>query len=248
MTAVPELELEVAADPGEVAARAAEHVAAGVTTAVADRGHACVAFSGGSTPAAMLAALTRLDVPWTCVDVFQVDERVAPDGHADRNITMLREHLVEGAGLAHHRLRPIPVGEVFDGLDPDLAAARYADELASVCGRPPVLDLVHLGLGDDGHTASLVPGDPAVDVVDRDVAATDIYRGRRRVTLTRPALGRARARLWVVAGASKAAVVAQLVAGDRSIPAGRVERRASVLVADQAAARHLRARRFDPSG
>lgn len=197
---------------------------------VADRGRFALAVSGGSTPMRMLRALTLEDVPWDRVDLLQVDERVAPDGAADRNLTALRESLPAPA-----RVHPMPV----ERGDLEAAAKRYAETLASVAGSPPVLDLVHLGLGDDGHTASLVPGDPVLDVRDREVAISGPYQGRRRMTLTYPALDRARQVLWLVTGEGKAAMLARLHAGDAAIPAGRVRATRATVFADHAAAAEI---------
>ena len=178
----------------------------------------------------MLRALTLEDVPWDRVDLLQVDERVAPDGGDDRNLTALRESLTAPA-----RVHPMPV----ERDDLEAAAKRYAATLASVAGSPPVLDLVHLGLGDDGHTASLVPGDPVLDVRDREVAISGPYQGRRRMTLTYPALDRARQVLWLVTGEGKAAMLARLHAGDAAIPAGRVRAVRAAVFADHAAAAEI---------
>ncbi len=136
----------------------------------------------------MLAALGQFEVAWDHVVVYQVDERIAPGGDPARNLTSLMAAL---PGHAH--VRPMPVES------PDL----YVAALEYAAGLPACFDLVHLGVGDDGHTASLVPGDPVLDVVDRDVAITGTYRGHRRMTLTFPVLDRARRALWLVAGASK---------------------------------------------
>jgi 6-phosphogluconolactonase len=149
--------------------------------------------------------------------VFQVDERVAPAGHADRNLTHLRESLLEHAPLCPEQILAMPVEVV----DLDRAASEYAKTLQRECGSPAVLDLVHLGLGPDGHTASLVPGDPMLDVRDRDVAVTGPYQGRYRMTLTYPALNRAREVLWVVTGAEKGQMLRRLLQCDADIPAGR---------------------------
>jgi 6-phosphogluconolactonase/glucosamine-6-phosphate isomerase/deaminase len=166
------------------------------------------------------------------VQLFQVDERVAPAGDPDRNWTQLAASLLERVALAPEQLHPMPVEE------PELAAAarRYATTLRSVAGSPAVLDLVHLGLGPDGHTASLVPGDPALAVADADVALAGPYQGRRRMTLTYAALDRARRVLWLVTGADKREMLARLLRGDRSIPAGRVRADAAIAIADRAAA------------
>jgi 6-phosphogluconolactonase len=180
----------------------------------------------------MLEALAAEQVPWVSVHLFQVDERVAPAGHADRNLTHIQERLGGRAPLDPSHLHAMPVEDA----DLDAAAGRYAAELRTVTGSPPVLDLVHLGLGPDGHTASLVPGDPALEVVDADVALTGPYQGRRRMTLTFPALDRARRVLWVVTGAEKAAIVSRLRVGDGSIPSGRVRAERALLLLDSAAA------------
>jgi 6-phosphogluconolactonase len=215
-------DLEVSPDPAAVAGRAAGYVAARARAAVADHGRFTFAVSGGHTPWAMFAELARQDVPWSAVELFQVDERVAPDGDPDRNLTHLRESI----GDAPARVHPMPVN------DPDLdkAAAAYAT------GLPERLDLVHLGLGPDGHTASLVPGDPVLEVTDELVAVTQAYQGHRRMTLTYPALARADQLLWLIAGADKRDPLAKLLAGDESIPAGRVQAARSLVLADAAAA------------
>ena len=126
---------------------------------------------------------------------------------------------------------------------PDLeaAAARYAATLGAIAGTPPVLDLVHLGLGPDGHTASLVPGDPVLEVTTADVALTGIYQKKRRMTLTYPIINRSRRILWLVTGSEKVEMLDRLRKGDASIPAGRVRQDQAVLFADKAAAGQLAA-------
>ena len=119
----------------------------------------------------------------------------------------------------------------------------YAQTLQEIAGSPPVLDLVHLGLGPDGHTASLVPGDPVLDVTDADVALTGVYQGRRRMTLTYPILNRARRILWLVTGSEKAGPLVRLRQGDPSIPAGRVRQDQALVLADRAAAGPLEPQR-----
>jgi 6-phosphogluconolactonase len=191
-----------------------------------------MAVSGGRTPWLMLRALAGRDVPWASVHVVQVDERVAPDGDPDRNLRHLHESL-----LAHVPLRPDQVHSMpVSARDVEAGAHAYADELRAIAGEPPVLDLVHLGLGPDGHTASLVPGDRSLEVSDADVALAGPYQGRRRMTLTFPAIDRARRVLWVVTGADKADVLRRLLAGDRTIPAGRVRQDRALMLADRAAA------------
>ena len=227
--------LEVLADAGSAARHAAEAIAAEARAAVQARGRFTVAISGGRTPWMMLHALSSLDVPWESVRVLQVDERVAPEGHADRNLTHLRESLLAGGRHDPKHILAMPV----ESADLEKAADRYAQTLVEVAGSPPVLDLVHLGLGSDGHTASLVPGDPVLGVSDCDVALTGEYQGRRRMTLTYPALNRARRVLWLVTGEDKAEMLARLRAGDRSIPAGRVRQDHAVMLADRAAVSEL---------
>jgi 6-phosphogluconolactonase len=224
--------LEVHPDAEAVARRAAGWIAARAREAVVTRGRFSLAVSGGSTPWRMLRALSAEDVPWEGVHVFQVDERVAPAGDPDRNLTHLRESLLGQVPIPPGNLHAMPVEQA------DLAAActRYAGVLGAVAGLPPVLDVAHLGLGPDGHTASLVPGDPVLAVVDADVATTGVYAGRRRMTLTYPALDRARRILWVVTGPEKAPALLRLLAGDRAIPAGRVRAERAVAIADAAAA------------
>ena len=216
--------LEVLADAGAVARRGAEVVAAAAREAVADRGTFTFAVSGGRTPWAMFEALAGEDVPWDHVGIWQVDERVAPHGDPDRNLTSLEPLTPPGVTL-----HPMPV----EGPALDAAAERYAASL------PPAFDLVHLGMGEDGHTASLVLGDAVLDVADRDVAITAEFRGRRRMTLTYPALARARRVLWLVTGADKAPMLPRLLGADPSIPAGRVRAPEQLVVADQAAAAEL---------
>jgi 6-phosphogluconolactonase len=231
------MKIDILPDASAVARRAAVLVAEQARAAVAERGKFAFAVSGGHTPWQMLRALAQEDVPWGQVHVFQVDERVAPAGDPDRNLTHLGTNLLAHAPLPAGNVHPMPVE------DPDLqaACARYARELEEVASAPPVLDLVHLGLGPDGHTASLVPGDPVLDVTDADVAVTGVYQGRRRMTLTYPALNRARSVLWLVTGAGKAEMLLRLRDGDRSIPAGRVERARALVLADADAAGNVKA-------
>jgi 6-phosphogluconolactonase len=226
------MRIEVLEDANAVAGKAAALIAAEARQAVAARGRFIMAVSGGHTPWIMLRALAGEEVPWSSVHVFQVDERVAPEGHSDRNLTHLRESLLEHAPLPTDQLYAMPV----ELKDLNIAASKYAAELMRIAGSPPVLDLVHLGLGPDGHTASLVPGDQVLDVTDRDVAVTGVYQGRNRLTLTYPVINRARLILWLVTGSEKVPMYKRLQAADQSIPAGRVPQNNAVLLADIAAA------------
>ncbi|HTA69608.1 MAG TPA: 6-phosphogluconolactonase [Bryobacteraceae bacterium] len=218
-----------------VAQRAAAIIAEDARKAVAARGRFIVAVSGGHTPWVMLRALGTEDVPWQNVHVVQVDERVAPAGHPDRNLTHLRQSLLDHAPLVPEQIYNMPV----ESPDLEAAAAEYAAILRRIAGSPAVLDLVHLGLGPDGHTASLVPGDPVLNVKDADVAITGLYQGRRRMTLTYPIINRARRVLWVVTGSEKVQMLNRLFDGDESIPAGRVRREGALVLADDAAAGRL---------
>jgi 6-phosphogluconolactonase len=229
------MKIEVLADSDAVAKRAAGLIAEAGRAASIARGRFVLAVSGGHTPWMMLRALAAEDIPWAELHVVQVDERVAPDGDPDRNLTHLRESLLSCAPLRPEQIHAMPV----EAADLDAAANDYAATLRDLAGAPPALDLVHLGLGSDGHTASLVPGDPALDVRDADVALAGPYQGRRRMTLTYPAIARARRILWMVTGAEKAPALPRLIAGDGGIPAGRVPQDQAVLLADQAAARGL---------
>jgi len=164
--------VEILADADTAARRAAGVIAYDAREAVAARNCFVMAVSGGKSPWIMLRALANEDVPWKKVHVFQVDERVAPAADPDRNLAHLRESLLDHAPLRPDHVHAMPV----EAADLDRAAEQYAQTLREVAGSPPVLDLVHLGLGPDGHTASLVPGDPALDVTDADVAVTGPYR------------------------------------------------------------------------
>lgn len=218
------LTAEVLADPEAAARRGAELITEAARAAVAERGRFTLAISGGHSPWPMFARLAAdPEMPWEATDVYQVDERVAPDGDPDRNWTQARATLpLDRLGSAH----PMPV----TAGDLEAAAAAYAELL------PERLDLVHLGLGPDGHTASLVPGNPVLSVDDRLVAlTTGEYQGRRRMTLTYPALAAAARIVWFVVGAKAADALARLRAGDESIPAGRVERARAAVITDRAA-------------
>ncbi|HSF24540.1 MAG TPA: 6-phosphogluconolactonase [Blastocatellia bacterium] len=225
------MKIEILPDADAVARRAAEIIAAEARSAVAERSRFVMAVSGGHTPWQMLRALANEAVPWESVHVVQVDERVAPAGDPDRNLTHLRESLLEHAPLQPEQIHAMPV----ESADLDAAAKRYAMTLREIAGSPPVLDLAHLGLGPDGHTASLVPGDPVLNITDADVALTGVYQSRRRMTLTYPLLNRARRILWLVTGTDKVTALARLRDGEVLIPAGRIQRDQALVLADRAA-------------
>lgn len=229
------LRIEVFVDDESAAQSAARIIAEEANAAVIDTGRFVMAVSGGRTPWMMLRALGRKSLPWDRVHVVQVDERVAPAGDADRNLTHLRESLIGQSPLRPEQIHGMPV----QSADLEGAVLGYSATLCALAGSPPVLDLIHLGLGPDGHTASLVPGDPVLAVSNADVALTGPYQGRRRMTLTYPALNRARRILWLVTGSEKRDMLARLQKGDLSIPAGRVCRERAEIVADRAAAENL---------
>jgi len=229
------MNIEIYTDADVVAQKAAALVATEARRAVAARGSFVMAVSGGHTPWVMLRALAAEDVPWDAVHVAQVDERIAPAGDPDRNLTHLRESLLEHAPLRADQIHAMPV----ESSNLVAACAQYALTLKDLAGSPAVLDLVHLGLGPDGHTASLVPGDPVLETSVADVAVTGTYKGRRRMTLTYPVLNRASRVLWLVTGSEKAGMLPRLLAGDALIPAGRVLADRALVLADQAAAAQL---------
>jgi len=226
------MKYEVFPDDDAVAVAAARVIAAAARQAVRDRGRFLMAVSGGKTPWAMLKDLASEDVPWADLHVFQVDERIAPDGDPDRNLTHLHASLLGNAPIPPENIHAMPV----TAADPEQGARDYAQTLAAWCGIPPVLDLAHLGLGADGHTASLVPGDPVLDCTDRDVALTGVYQNRRRMTLTYPLLNRSRRILWLATGAAKVPMVGRLLAADRNIPAGHIAQTNALLLVDTEAA------------
>ena len=226
------MQIQVLPDTSAVAEKAAEIIVAEAQSAISARGYFILAASGGQTPWRMLRALAAKELRWADVFIFQVDERVAPDGDPNRNLTHLRESLLQHAPVRPEQIYAMPV-EL-----PNLQAGSriYASILERIAGVPAVLDLVHLGLGPDGHTASLVPGDPVLDVKDRDVAVTEIYRGTRRMTLTYPILNRSRRILWLVTGSEKIEVLARLRNKDATIPAGRIRQDRAIVLADRSAA------------
>ncbi len=216
-------QLEVLPDADAAARRGAELIAKTAAAAIAAKGSFAFAASGGKEPWNMYRRLAECEIEWERVELFQVDERVAPDGDPDRNLTHLLESLPEAARA---RVQPMPVTDQ----DLEAAATRYAERLRAS------LDLVHLGIGPDGHTASLVPGDPVLEVIDRRVAITGPYQGHRRMTLTYPELERAERVFWLITGEEKREPLGWLMAGDRTIPAARVETEEALVIADEAAA------------
>ena len=231
------MKTEILSTSDDVAARAAQIIASDARAAVAARGRFVMAVSGGRTPWQMLRALANEEMPWANVHVVQVDERIAPAGDKDRNLTHLRESLLSHAPIPENQIHAMPV----ESVDLDQACRDYTALLNGICGNPAVIDLVHLGLGPDGHTASLIPGDAVCHVHDAEVALTGVYQNRRRMTLTYPILNRSRHILWVVTGAEKSPMVPRLLAGDADIPAGPIEQANATLLADAPAAAEISA-------
>jgi 6-phosphogluconolactonase len=225
------MKVEVFADPAAVAQRAAEFIAAEARSVVAARGKFMFAVSGGHTPWLMLAELAKQEVSWKDTHLFQIDERVAPDGDPARNLTHLRDSLLVRAPLPTENLHAMPVGES----DLENAARQYERVLREVAGDPPILDIAHLGLGPDGHTASLVPNDSVLGVRDRDVATTGVYQEHRRMTLTLPMINRSRRILWLITGPDKVGMLQRLLAADPSIPSGRIRQDNAIIIADRTA-------------
>jgi 6-phosphogluconolactonase len=222
---VAEHRLEVLDDAEAVHRRGAEIIAEAIRTDLSERDHCALAVSGGRDPWTMFSRLEEFELDWREIEIFQVDERVAPAGSPERNLT----HLVESLSIgAQGSIRPMPVTDD----DLEAAADRYAASL------PDALDLAHLGLGPDGHTASLVPGDSVLEVTDKRVAVTSgEYQGVRRMTLTYPELHRTRRLLWVVTGEDKVDALRKLIDRDPSTPSGRVDPGGdSLVLADRAAA------------
>lgn len=215
------LEVEVLPDPEAVAERGAEYIAECARVAVEDHGGFTFAVSGGHVPWEMFRHLIG-KMPWEKVTIYQVDERVVPEDDPERNVKLLKRSLPPGGASDVHSM-------VVWVRDLEGAAASYARTL------PEQFDLIHLGIGPDGHTASLVPGDPVLDVMDRDVALTESYMGHRRMTLTYPVLNRARHLLWLITGEDKVDALRRLRAGDQSIPAARVSTDNAVAIVDEAA-------------
>ena len=215
----------------QVAAGAAAYLEQEIRFALTHQKSFSLAISGGRTPWEMLKILSKADLPWKRVNLFQVDERVAPDGHADRNLTQLFQAIAGTPMVTQLRIFPMPV------LAEDLEEGcreytQVLDEVTEGKG----LDLIHLGLGSDGHTASLVPGDGVMEVQDRLVACTqNTYQGRIRMTLTYPLLNSAKQLLWIVTGDEKQKMVQRLLQQDPSIPAGRIRQENALLLVDKAA-------------
>ncbi len=229
------MNINIFPDASTVAQEAAAFIAAEARSAIAQRGRFIIALSGGKTPWMMLKALAGERIPWESVHLFQVDERIAPRGSADRNLTHLQETLLSCVPLKADQIYAMPVEET----DLGSATKKYARLIESIAGFPIIFDVIHLGLGADGHTASLIPEDPVLKVLDRDVAITGTYQHHQRMTLTYPAINRSRKILWVVTGADKVEALGHLINRESFIPAGTIDQQKATLFADQSAADEL---------
>jgi 6-phosphogluconolactonase len=224
------MKTELFSTADQVAAGAAAYLENEIREALHHQKSYSLAISGGRTPWEMLKILSKADLPWQRVNIFQVDERVAPDGHADRNLTQLFQAIAGTPMVMQLRIFPMPV------LAEDLeeGCREYTQVLDEVT-EGKSLDLIHLGLGIDGHTASLVPGDGVLEIQDRLVACTqNTYQGRIRMTLTYPLLNGAKQILWIVTGSEKQEMVQRLLQQDPSIPAGSIRQENALLMVDQA--------------
>ena len=222
----------IACESIHVAERAAaEFIARQLAAAVRERGRATLAISGGRSPWGMLDELAAQAVAWESVHLFQVDERIAPPDDEARNWKRFLAGVLARQVPPENR-HPMPV----EIEAPDAAADAYSRTLAEWTGQPPELDVVHLGIGADGHTASLFSGDSPLEERKRLVAASRRHEGYRRLTLTLPALAGARSIVWFAVGAARRDVLNRLFDGDTSIPASRVRRDRAVCFTDLAAA------------
>jgi 6-phosphogluconolactonase len=225
------MKTEIFPQAGDVAEAAAAYLAQQITTTLATKSTFSMAISGGRTPWEMLKILAKADLTWQRVNLFQVDERVAPDGHADRNLTQLFQAIAGTPMVTQLRIFPMPVLAA----DLEEGCREYTQVIHEVT-EGKGLDLIHLGLGIDGHTASLVPEDGVMEVQDRLVACTqNTYQGRIRMTLTYPLLNSAKQLLWIVTGSEKQEMVKRLLQQDPSIPAGSIRQENALLLVDQAA-------------
>jgi 6-phosphogluconolactonase len=229
-----QLETEVLNDPERLAQRAAEWLAA---AAKASRDRFVVALSGGSTPKRMYQILAGMDLPWQRTHWFWGDERFVPPDDVLSNYRMAREALFDHAPVPAANIHPVPT----QGLEPEAAAAAYEAELKRFYGgerldpAQPVFDITLLGLGPDGHTASLFPGTAVLAERHKWVAAVIGAKDEARITFTYPLLESSRHIAFLVAGAEKRRMLGLLLGGDREIPAGRLSKEHAQVFADSAA-------------
>ena len=225
------MKIEIFPQTEQVAIQAAAYLEQVIRKALTHQKSFSLAISGGRTPWEMLKILSKADLPWQRINLFQVDERVAPDGHPDRNLTQLFQAIAGTPMVMQLRIFPMPV----NAKDLDAAVKEYAEVLNEVT-ESKGLDLIHLGIGSDGHTASLVPGDEVLEIQNRLVAYTqNSYQGRIRMTLTYPLINAAKQILWIVTGSEKREMVQRMLQQDSSIPAGNIQQKNALLMVDKAA-------------
>ncbi len=227
--------IEIFPDADSLAARASDALAEAINESIANKGRCTLGLSGGETPAKTFRKLADASVDWTKVDLFQVDERVAPDGHPDRNLTLIQAQLLDNIPGPHPEVHPMSVAVH----DLENAVDEYSSLLEELAGSPPMLDVVQLGLGSDGHTASLFPDDSALHVDYKWVVWTNPKHGYLRMTLTFPVLDRARFIAFLIQGADKAQALRDVLAKDASRPAARLTNENVFYFVDEAAAKLL---------
>jgi 6-phosphogluconolactonase len=224
------MEWRTSKDGAEAEQAAAAFIAECLRHAVKERGLATLAVSGGRSPWGMFERLADESVDWNRVHVLQVDERIVPLDDKARNWS----HFLQGClaeRIPQENQHPMPVEE-----DAELAVGRYSATLLQWAGVPPQLDVVHLGIGEDGHTASLFADDVLLEDRRHWVGVSRVYEGHRRLTLTLPVLNSARTIVWFAVGARRRDVLKRLRDGDQAIPAGHVQRDRAVAFTDADAA------------
>lgn len=223
------MEIRTFQSADQVAKEAASYIADRIRENIARKGHFTFAISGGRTPWAMIKELAKEDLPWEKTFLFQVDERIAPDTHPDRNLTQLFK-VIEGSKLVL-RLNIFPMRVNAEDLSE--ACADYESHINRMTGNGK-LDLIHLGIGTDGHTASLVPDDPILEVMEKGVDITgNAYQGRLRMSLTYPLINQAEKILWVITGEEKAEMLNRLLHKDQSIPAGKIDQHHAIVLTEE---------------
>lgn len=226
------MEIRTFQSSNKVAKEAAIYIADRIRKQLAVKDFFTMAISGGRTPWEMIKKLATEDLPWDRINLFQVDERVAPDGHPDRNLTQLFNSIQDTKLMTQINIFPMHVVAE----DIQQACEEYSETIQRVT-KNGKFDLVHLGIGTDGHTASLIPGDGVLNVQDKDVAMTDHpYQGRQRMTLTYPIINRSEKILWVVTGEEKAEMLNKLLQQDPNIPAGKISQHRAILLTEECAA------------
>lgn len=222
------MQINVYSSAEEVAHEAAKWISSLAKRKIESKGSFSFALSGGRTPWEMLAKLAQENLPWEKINLFQVDERIAPEGHKDRNLTQLFQ-VLQGTRLMT-RLNIFPMHVISENLQE--ACEEYAQHIERITGNS-MLDLIHLGMGTDGHTASLIPGDKVCDVGNQMIALTaQPYQGRQRMTMTYPLINQAENILWLITGEEKKEMLVRMLNKDPEIPAGKIKQDQAILMTD----------------